>query len=499
MKIFNVRFGFATNSSSSHSLIFTENSLKDKDCNDGNFGWNDFVAASDEMKLLYVSILADEVLSESIFDIPSRQVLIRYLLENENIQFYHGESEYGPELSRIDHASVYRLPVDWSGKFINIEFLKEFRDYFLQKNLAIIGGNDNYDEDYDPDSDKTFTLPVPMDNKQWVARRDRIYNYWTMFDRDNGTKVRFSFDDIKAEIPEKAFAPELLDIKITEKCPFASNTSENSCSKFCYQDSKVNGIESSGVTMYSIANSLSKLNVFEVALGGGEPTCHPDFIDILQSFRSQGIIPNFSTRDLSWLKDDSKWPKILSTCGSFAYSIRSAEDIINLHELTKNKCAKNKISVQVVLGTITKDTFEKIIIKAGEYNIRVTLLGYKNTGRGSDFIPIDYSWLISTIYKIHNSFRKKMKNNHSICFPYISIDTTIAEQFNDEIINLNVPKWMFHIYEGKFSGYIDAVKGKFGPSSFCSESEMFDLTSEGNDKYWSYKLHKKIVDIYPKF
>jgi len=187
------------------------------------------------MKLLYVATLADEVLSKSIPDILSRQVLLRHILENENIKIYYGESGYGPITSRIDHQSQYVLPMNWSGEtywsqqagFIDIEFLKEFRDYFLQDNLAIIGGNDNYESNYS-DFSNTFTLPIPKDvGGEWVARKDPTYNYWTLFNRNDGTKVRFSFDNIKKN-PERAFAPELLDIKITEKCPFANDKSDNS-------------------------------------------------------------------------------------------------------------------------------------------------------------------------------------------------------------------------------------------------------------------------------
>ena len=46
--IHNLRLGLATNSSSSHSLIFLAKKypVKDHDINDGEFGWNFFTAAS---------------------------------------------------------------------------------------------------------------------------------------------------------------------------------------------------------------------------------------------------------------------------------------------------------------------------------------------------------------------------------------------------------------------------------------------------------------------
>lgn len=517
MKIFNIRFGFATNSSSSHSLVFTKNSLQDSGIVEGEFGWNNFIAASDDMKLLYVATLADYILSNSIPDILSRQALLRHLLGNENITTYFGESEYGSISSHIDHNSAYNLPVDWPpiysslsgefvnfGKFIDIEFLKDFANYFLQKGLVIVGGNDNEKPKNYPgiNNEDLFVLPVPMDRHgEWIARKDKVYNYWSLFNKYDGTKVRFSFDDINAKAPERAFAPELLDIKITEKCPFSLDTSPNSCARWCYQNSQVNGKEFSVSDAYLLASCLRNLKVFEVAFGGGEPTSHPKFISILETFKAEGIVPNFSTRDLSWLKDDSKWPRILKACGSFAYSVREAKDVTALHNLMINKDlilrTKNKASIQVAMGTVSKRVFRNIIMKAGEYGIRVTLLGYKNTGRGLEFTPIDYSWMLSVI--------KQVLDNRDLAFPHISVDTTLAEQSEDEIIALDIPNWMFHTQEGRFSAYLDAVQGKFGPSSFCEPSEMFDLHFSENDKNipnnnnWVFNLDRKILKLYPQF
>lgn len=510
MKLFNLRFGFATNSSSSHSLAFPGNHLEDRDCESGEFGWNEFIAASDDMKLLYVATLADGVLSRSIPDPSSRQALIRHLLGNERIQTYFREGDFD-EQGYIDHQSTYVLPIDWgnefivgcSGKFINIEFLRDFVNYFLQDGLVILGGNDNWDPDEDGTSLREqyngFNLPIPQDynSGEWVARKDPQYNYWTMFSRRDGTKVRFSFDNINAPTPERAFAPELLDIKITNRCPFSANTGRMACSRYCYQNSQLIGNELNHSIFYPLASNLRQLQVFEVAFGGGEPTCHPRFVSLLETFRREGIVPNFSTRNLSWLRDASLWPSIIDNCGAFAYSVRNAREVETLYKLIRNKISEhertNLVSVQVIMGTLDRRTFKNILTKAGERNIKVTLLGYKNIGRGLEFTPFNYNWWIPVI--------NEMREDANIRVPSISIDTTLAEQFEEEIIAENIPRWMFHTQEGRFSGYLDAVQGKFGPSSFCRDTEMFDLNEEGrrNRIDWVNNLKEKIITIYPKF
>lgn len=52
-----------------------------------------------------------------------------------------------------------------------------------------------------------------------VVRYDQQYDFFTEFDTVTGNKRRYRFGD-NAEVPTKATAPELLDIKITDYCPF---------------------------------------------------------------------------------------------------------------------------------------------------------------------------------------------------------------------------------------------------------------------------------------
>ena len=53
MKILNVREGFACNSSSTHSIVFTSRRPKDNDVESG-FNWNYFVASSQEAKMSWL-------------------------------------------------------------------------------------------------------------------------------------------------------------------------------------------------------------------------------------------------------------------------------------------------------------------------------------------------------------------------------------------------------------------------------------------------------------
>ncbi len=45
----------------------------------------------------------------------------------------------------------------------------------------------------------------------------------------------------------------------------------------------------------NVIEQAAEMGVFQVALGGGNPNQHPDFVEILESTASKGIVPNYAT------------------------------------------------------------------------------------------------------------------------------------------------------------------------------------------------------------
>jgi hypothetical protein len=211
------------------------------------------------------------------------------------------------------------------------------------------------------------------------------------------------------------------------------------------------------------------MKVFEVALGGGEPTFHPDFLDILRSLRGDGIVPNFSTRSLAWLEhEDARL--IAEACGSFAYSASTGKDVKALATALRKAglerlLADDKVAVQYVLNT-GGDLYG--VLEEARKSLdctRVTILGFKRAGLGKDFQEVPEDW-VSTLRKVHKE--------HS-CVP-IGVDTLVVQQHGKELKGkLGVQEALMTGEEGKFSMYIDAVKGMMGPSSYCDPSLMVPL------------------------
>lgn len=473
MQILNVRLGLATNSSSAHSLIFLPAGVKAQDymgsrqsigdgqqLNEiGDFGWQRFTVASREGKLRYLGVLLRDRLGELLPENVANLVL-RSWLDDVHVE----EDDY------IDHQSWFYLPSAFGTKIPDEQFVRELKAYFLQEQLVILGGNDNEEVQHPLKDHTAFVLPVPQDvglKCNFVCRYDEEYKFWCIFNPEDGTKIRFRFTNNPDEfmtVPQKASTPELVDVKITDLCPYGC--------KYCYQDSTANGTHADCWQLFQLARELAYLKVFEVSLGGGEPTLHPDFFRVLECFREMGIVPNFTTRNINWLRHPAHAHRIVEATGAFALSVHKPDEVKELATLLDyNEIPHSKAAVQVVLGTIDMWELASILKNANDACLRTTLLSYKTTGRGVDFQPTPYENWLDLV---------KQASEHRNWGAGISVDTALARDFETQILAAGVPGWLFSTKEGSFSCYIDMVTKTMGPSSFCPPEQMRSIVEDTN-------------------
>lgn len=457
--------GLATNSSSSHSILISPTKEIDRSVEDNEFGWDKFVCSSTQSKMAYLNILVRHNLTRIMGD--DYATMVANSLTGTSVKDGY-----------IDHQSVYVLPTykEYGKTYLNKEFIDDLIKYLSNEKITILGGNDNEENHHIPGS---FRLPLQQDSDgELRARKDG--NYWTIFNQNNGTKIRFSFcndgsiDPISS--PVKSTYPELVDIKITDFCDIGCG--------YCYQGSTIKGEHADRDLIQQISYVLKDMSVFEVAIGGGETTTHPRFIDILRNFKDNDIVPNFTTRSMEWLKNKEARDEILGICGAFAFSCDNDYQVLSvLSMIEANEVPMEKCSIQYVMGCSDLGTLEKILNLCETFGARITLLGYKTTGRGSKYKPEDYSNWLDVVLK----FKEKNPYFRDIC-----IDTALAKQYEKQLLDKGIPKETFHVQEGKFSMYVDAVTRKCGPSSYCDESEMVKL---GDRQY----MKEKLIAAYTQF
>ena len=507
MKILKKRFGFATNSSSSHSVVFwPKHTCRDKDIGSegpgtSSFGWSEWTAASPLAKRLWWAAQ----LKQNISVLCGSQCPDEYV--DRVVASIAGDDVAGRD-PQIDHESVVTLPRRHGADVLDDNFYRALVKSTLDERFVIIGGNDNERNEH-PAALHGHKLNLGLGtDAAWdqaprkrpdhdmmlgpvVSRYDEEFDQYVIFNQDDGTKTRISFAEFEDGLNERypsaslhqyhapAGFPELVDLKITDYCT-------RGC-PWCYQGSTAKGKHANYGVLGRIIEALQGAGTFEVAIGGGEPTQHPNFASILDDFRKADIVPNFSTGTLDWFDDNEIMSAVLVNCGSFAYTVRSVADVDSFMTKVKqfNDAHPGAIkrlghrnyyqstdavnvplaSVHLVLGTVTREEFRNIIDKCAAYDLPIVLLAYKPLGRGKDKAPIPYHWWLAEITEL-----KELGINGTI-----SVDTPVAAEYQTELEHAGVRGKYFDTVEAVRSMYIDAVDMKIAPYSYMPKSAMDKL------------------------
>jgi len=439
MKISNIRLGFACNSSSVHSVVVYKNEEKPQDalCEESEFGWAPFVASSTEAKRRYL-----------------RTLLVNRLREMPDTALRVADSLFGTDPTEgpyIDHQSIPLLPRKYGSADLDYAFLKEFMDFILRGDVAIHGGNDNGDAS-PPESNAEWFKQLPRETQEneWVCKKEG--DWWILFHTRSGDKVTLSFKD-NPNPRRVSEVPELIDLKITEVCPFGC--------KFCYQNSTHQGHHADNILDWLYV--FRKAGVFEVAIGGGEPTVHPEFKDILGSIRRDLQI-NFSTRNLDWVLYNADLIK--ESHAYFAFSVGGESISLNENAIVQIKKADLNFSVQYVMKTMCDEYFIDLVEFCTEEDIPLTLLGYKNIGRGATALKLKGTVITN---QLSDSWIQIVKDKGY----FIGIDTALAQS----VPIGTFPENMLRRTEGTHSMFIDAVTNRAGVSSY-TEQPFVDVTPQ---------------------
>lgn len=278
-------------------------------------------------------------------------------------------------------------------------------------------------------------------------------NYHSVFTPSHKT-LRYRIDEHKPFSPLKH--PDLLDISINSICT-------GGCPE-CYVSATKGGINFPNVVerIKRYFGPLNEQRPYQIACGGsGEPTMHPDFCEVLKTFKYLGILPNYTTNGLFLT------PNILAAtleyCGGVAVSAhrhlpwqKAVEALCHTHLLNVN--------IHVIVG---EPGTGKLV---GEYfkrfpNIKtIVVLPYQIAGRAKH-IPkevLENEW--RTVAEIINAAPRGCFAYGALLAPFIKANKDL---FQDVII-----------YEPEiFSGYLmlDEDNPKLRVSSY-------DLT-ERDKKY----------------
>ena len=257
-----------------------------------------------------------------------------------------------------------------------------------------------------------------------------------------GMKVRYEYDSSNPYV--KSTTPELVDVKITNQCPYKCH--------FCYQSSVPDGLHADIRLIFDTIDMLSELEVFEIAIGGGEPTEHPDFTRILNHCVENSVKPNFTCFGHKWLQDSDIVSAVKRCVGGIGVSVHDDKHF-NKYDKIKKTVPDQIVMAQHVFGLLPFDkTLE--LVRNVEH---ILFLGYKETGFAvNSKQPFNF-----TIDQIVQLFEESTS---------LSVDTAFVSKYGDVLSgHLNVQPEYMVAREGGFSSYIDLVDQKMGPSSYDPE------------------------------
>jgi radical SAM protein with 4Fe4S-binding SPASM domain len=292
-----------------------------------------------------------------------------------------------------------------------------------------------------------------LGNKKNIINRYEDQNYTTLFNKETGYFARIEDSDVSEPLWSH-HGPELIDVSITNWC-------DKGCS-FCYRKSNVLG-KLMPITDYEfIIKQAHELDVLQVAIGGGNPNQHPDFIRILELTNKYDIVPCYTTNGRGLSFDILTATKEL--CGAVAISAYEPYD--ELERAIEKLCKYGiKTNVHFLINSQSIDTaIEWLKNPPGfldEIN-SVIFLSFKPIGRNPD---------ASLLLKDHRKLQifygliQENKRFNKIGFDSCSVSGVVR------YLNVN-PCFYEGCDAGRFSAFIDEDLKMF-PCSFMNNTNGF--------------------------
>lgn len=260
----------------------------------------------------------------------------------------------------------------------------------------------------------------------------------------NGKTLRIALDP-KKPISELLY-PEFYDVKVTPHC-------KGHC-PYCYQDS--NEVPHTENILEKFQRFFGQFNAnempFQIAFGGGEPTSHPQFGELMKKSFDMGIIPNYTTNGM-WIEEPY------------------ANDII---EVTKKWCGGVAVSTHPHLKIFWKLAVEKYLENNIFTNLHVIIGDQKSVDEFMDVYK-EYHGRVKYFVLLPLTAQGRAKESH-IDWEYIK--KALPKDCSDIAFGANfypylqksTDRFKVSLYEPEcMSAYLDLSDMRVYKSSFSSE------------------------------
>lgn len=254
----------------------------------------------------------------------------------------------------------------------------------------------------------------------------------------DGTKVRQNdLDFFKPDFPES------FDYKITACC-------DRGC-KCCFERSTPDG-EHGDIMGPDFIDHLHPYT--EVAIGGGNPLCHPDIIPFLEKCKRLKLIPSMTVNQAHFLSSYDKIKYLVDNklIYGLGISLTSATDEL----IEKAKQFPNAV-IHVIAGMNSLDSLKKI----ANQGLKLLILGYKKFGKGADLYERVPQLIDDAIRTYYEALPQIIE-----WFEVVSFDNLAILQLDPgRLLTREEYEEFFMGEDGFATMYVDGVKKEFAKSS----------------------------------
>lgn len=476
MTITYIRHGFATNSSSMHSILEVEPGQtlpapRNTEWGESHEEGDEFVVSDRQSRINYLHAMAADAARDAGDWHDEDECYRRYLQLAAVIPDAPLDCEVVRDI-HLDFLSGYAVPRKIHSPDMDVDFFKHIVQLVMSENIIIFGDRWGDAQPWEEQFRGRYTNLLGGLNM--VSRRVGE-NEWTLLSLYDGTKysVAFDSDGRQTATPDTSTrALEMVDVSISNAC-------SRQC-PFCYRASVPNGPLANLDDLKALVNGLKEIDVMEMVIGGGEPTEHPGFYRFLKETDFGDLSVSFTTRDLNFVcslarvngvEESEVIDIIRNRVKAIGLSVQSADDVraaernlaVFFKPDTAHFISNPQMVFHVIPGSGWRDVFDAII----QDKHRLLLLGMKFAGRNADADRKAYAEVLKKMLEDErlnthldkSYFRERVR---------LGVDT----KFIVDILSI-APDWIKRFnrnswsdQEGMRSAFIDLVDGTMSPCSF---------------------------------
>ena len=264
-------------------------------------------------------------------------------------------------------------------------------------------------------------------------------NYNVILDLNDGTMIRYTeADQLRPEFPDS------MDVKITNRC-------DRGC-LWCHEKSTKDGCHANWDSLEKFIVGLPKHT--QLALGGGNVLAYPWLTDLLLLCKDSELVPSITINQVHFMdKDNQRYLRQLIN-EKLLYGLGVSLEKATTSFIEQIETFPNAV-IHVIAGVVSMKELEMLANR----NLKILILGYKEFGRGIDYLDQCHNTVSKNLHALRIDLKKMIAQNW---FSNISFDNLALEQL--AVRGLLTDKEWNEFYmgaDGVSTMYVDMVKEQF--------------------------------------